>query len=47
MPENNLTFLAGKIIESALKREESRGCHYRSDFKEKKKDFEKHLIIEK
>ncbi|PIN98258.1 MAG: L-aspartate oxidase [Candidatus Diapherotrites archaeon CG10_big_fil_rev_8_21_14_0_10_31_34] len=47
MSENNYTFLAEKIISSALNREESRGCHYRSDFKEKKREFEKHSIIEK
>ncbi len=47
MPENNKTVLCKKIIESALKREESRGCHHRTDFQEKKKEFEKHSLTEK
>ncbi len=38
MQENNSTFLAEKIIESALNREESRGCHFRTDFPETKKN---------
>lgn len=36
MNENNCAFLSKKIIESALKREESRGCHFRTDFLERK-----------
>jgi len=45
MEKNDLTLLSGKILESALKREESRGCHYRIDFPEKRKEFEKHSEI--
>ncbi|MBU2476582.1 FAD-binding protein [Candidatus Micrarchaeota archaeon] len=44
MQSNNCTFLAEKIIDSALKREESRGCHYRVDFLETIKKPE-HSII--
>jgi L-aspartate oxidase len=46
MKKNNYTFLAEKIIESSLNRKESRGCHYRKDFPEKKKRAE-HTIIKK
>ncbi len=45
MQKNNFTLLAEKIIESALKRKESRGCHYRTDFPEKKKEFLKHFSV--
>lgn len=45
MEKNNCTFLAERIIQSALKRQESRGCHYRTDFKEKKKEFESHSVL--
>jgi L-aspartate oxidase len=45
MQQNNCTCLAEKIIESAIKREESRGCHYRIDFLEEKKP--EHSVIEK
>jgi len=46
MQKNDLTFLSKKIIESALNRKESRGCHYRTDFLETKNKAE-HSIIGK
>lgn len=39
--------LSELLIISALKREESRGSHYRIDYKEEKKEYEKISIIEK
>jgi len=36
--------LAKLMVESALAREESRGCHFRKDFSEKKKEFEKTIM---
>jgi len=44
----NIVMLSGLVIESALKREESRGAHYRSDFS--KTDDEKwktHIVVKK
>jgi len=44
--KNTLT-LAEVILDSALFREESRGAHFRSDFQEENKKFEKDTIIDK
>ena len=35
------------ITRAAPAREESRGCHYRSDFPEKSAEFEKHSRVSK
>lgn len=45
MQKNNYTFLAEKIIESALNRKETRGTHFRTDFPEMNKA--EHSIIKK
>ncbi len=46
MEKNNYTFLAEKIIESALNRKETRGTHFRTDFSEIKEKAE-HTVIRK
>jgi L-aspartate oxidase len=43
----NMLTIAGLIIEAAVKRKGSVGAHYRSDFPEKGKMWEKHIIIKK
>lgn len=40
----NMLNIGKVIIESALKREESRGAHYRIDFKDESKDFQKQIV---
>jgi L-aspartate oxidase len=42
-----LMLLAQSIIKSALLREESRGCHLRSDFPEENSKFRKTIILQK
>ncbi len=41
----NILSLSYIIVKSAIKREESRGVHFRRDFKEEKKEFDKNTII--
>ena len=43
----NMILLSELIIEASLWREESRGAHYRIDYPEINKKFEKHLVIKK
>ncbi len=43
----NILLVAKLIALCALSREESRGAHYRTDFPEKRSEFEKHTIIRK
>lgn len=43
----NITLTAKLIVDSAIQRKESRGCHYRSDFPETKKVYERITIIRK
>ena len=43
----NILLVAKLIALCALHREESRGAHYRTDFPEKRSEFEKHTIIRK
>lgn len=40
----NMIEISESIIKSALERKESRGAHYRTDFKEEKKEFDKNSI---
>ena len=42
----NLITVGQLVLQSALAREESRGAHYRLDFKERKKEFRKHFIYQ-
>ena len=44
---DNMFCLASLIARCALAREESRGCHYRTDFPEKRTAFQKHSRISK
>ncbi len=44
---DNMFRLASLITRCALAREESRGCHYRTDFPEKRVAFQKHSRISK
>ena len=43
----NMLLIAKLIAVCALAREESRGAHYRTDFPEKRAEFEKHTVIRK
>ena len=43
----NLILTSELIINGALNREESRGCHYREDFPEERDAFHKHIIQQK
>ncbi len=43
----NILLIAKLIALCALSREESRGAHYRTDFPEKRPEFEKHTVIRK
>ncbi len=44
----NMVLLASLVIDSALEREESRGAHYRSDFKElDNENWKRHVILSK
>jgi L-aspartate oxidase len=43
----DLIILGRGICEAALKREESRGVHYRIDFPKENEEFRKHSILEK
>jgi L-aspartate oxidase len=43
----NMHRVISLIARCALAREESRGAHYRSDFPEKRKAFEKHSLAER
>ena len=43
----NILLVAKLIALCALSREESRGAHYRTDFPEKRNEFERHTIIRK
>jgi L-aspartate oxidase len=42
---NNLVITSRMVVEAALKREESRGAHFRSDFPEHSSDWEKHITF--
>jgi len=42
---SNMLDIAEVIVKSALAREESRGAHYRSDFKEESSDFAKKSLV--
>ncbi len=44
---DNMYQVVSLITRAALAREESRGCHYRSDFPEKSAEFEKHSRVSK
>ena len=44
---DNMFQLASLITRCALAREESRGCHYRTDFPEKRAAFQKHSRVSK
>jgi aspartate oxidase len=41
----NLTLTANILVHAALAREESRGCHYRSDFPDANKKYEIRIIF--
>jgi L-aspartate oxidase len=43
----NMIEVVQLIARCALAREESRGAHYRTDFPEKRADFERHTVIQK
>ncbi len=43
----NVLLVAQLIARCALAREESRGAHYRTDFPEKRSEFERHTVIQK
>ncbi len=43
----NMLLVASLIASCALAREESRGAHYRTDFPEKRPEFERHTVIRK
>jgi L-aspartate oxidase len=43
----NMLLVAQLIARCALAREESRGAHYRTDFPEKRTEFERHTVIRK
>ncbi len=44
LERRNLVQLAGLIAAAALWREESRGAHYRTDFPEKRAEFQRHSV---
>jgi len=41
----NMVLVSKLIVRAALEREESRGTHFRKDFPEKRKDWEKHIML--
>ncbi|MCM8769092.1 MAG: L-aspartate oxidase [Candidatus Omnitrophica bacterium] len=41
----NMLILAGLIINSALRRQESRGAHFRTDFPRSEKSWKKHIVV--
>lgn len=43
----NMVLLAELAIKAAIMREESRGAHYRSDFKETKDEWKVHIVFSK
>jgi L-aspartate oxidase len=43
----NMVLLAELVIKAAIMREESRGAHYRSDFKETKDEWKVHIVFSK
>ncbi|MEA1956725.1 MAG: FAD-dependent oxidoreductase [Campylobacterota bacterium] len=44
--KNTLT-LSEAILQSAISREESRGAHFREDFPQESKEFEKHTVVDR
>jgi len=44
---SRVTTVAGLALESALKREESRGCHFRSDFPKARVEFNSATLVQK
>jgi L-aspartate oxidase len=42
---SNMALIARLVIESALKREESRGAHYRTDFPETRQEWARHIVV--
>ena len=43
----NMVLLAELVIKAAIERTESRGAHYRSDFKVTKEDWKSHIVLSK
>ncbi len=43
---SNALLLAPTIISAAIARDESRGAHYKVDFKEENEDFRKHIVLQ-
>jgi len=41
----NMLLVSKLIVRAALEREESRGCHYREDCPEKRKNWERHIVL--
>ena len=42
---SNMVLLARLVVESALLRQESRGSHFREDFPETRREWEKHVVL--
>ncbi len=43
----NMLTLAQLMVEAALAREESRGCHFRTDFPHEREEWRKHIVFRK
>jgi len=44
---NNLVLTSRLVVEAALRREESRGAHFRSDFPRHSKEWQKHITFKR